>query len=135
MFEEVDRDLVQRVGAAAAEAATPWERFTVSWNAFLDDCVRAPDVRRTLFVDAPAVLGWAEYRELDNRHALGAVAAALKDLMDADLLDRRPVEPLAQILLGVLNEAGLFVADAADPDEVRGEIGATLAWMFERLRK
>jgi hypothetical protein len=50
--------------------------------------------------------------------------------MEAGALLRRPVQPLAQLLLATMGEAGLVIANADDPATTRVEIeAALLAWI------
>jgi AcrR family transcriptional regulator len=132
VFKQVDRELVARV--LDTDIDDPWERFTARWQAFLDACLSDSAVQRIVFVDAPAVLGWAEWRKLDAGYALGAVSAALEEAMSAGLIERRPVEPLAHIILGAMNEAGMMIANAKDAGRARADVEDTLHYVFARLR-
>jgi hypothetical protein len=96
---------------------------------FLDACAD-PSFARITLVDAPAVLGWAEWRRIDEVHALGLIIAGLEGAMDAGVLRRQPLRPLAQLMLGTMGEAGLLVANSDDPATTRGQVeGALLAWL------
>ena len=79
-----------------------------------------------MLVDAPSVLGWREWREIDERHGLGLVIAGLQGAMETGEIARQPVKPLAHLLLGAMGEAGMLIANAADPDAAprRGRAGA-----------
>ncbi len=54
-------------------------------RAFLDACTD-PAVMRIALLDAPAVLGWDEWREIDARYGLGLVSFALQNAMDRGVL-------------------------------------------------
>ena len=71
--------------------------------------------------DAPAVLGWTEVREIDARYGLGLVTVGIENAMDAGLLPRQEVRPLAHLLLGALGEAAFLVANAEDRERARRE--------------
>ena len=60
------------------------------------------------------------------RHGLGLVTALLGELMDAGAIPAQPIEPLAHVLIGALDEAALYVALADDPATARAEAGAVL---------
>jgi hypothetical protein len=66
--------------------------------------------------DAPSVLGWQRWREIDNDFALGNLTSGLQALIDAGLLRPVPAELFAHLLMGAFAEAALMVASAADPD-------------------
>ena len=83
-------------------------------RAFLDACTD-PAVIRISHLDAPAVLGWAEWREIDAQHWLGLVSMALQEAMDAGAAAPPEVQPLAHMLLGAMVEASMLIANAPDP--------------------
>jgi hypothetical protein len=108
------------------------ERLRLGCHAFLDACLR-PDVRRIVLLDAPAVLGAPAWREIDERHGLGLVRVGLEEAMASWAMTRRPVEPLAHLLLGALNEAAMLVATAARPKRARVEVGETVDFLLDSL--
>jgi AcrR family transcriptional regulator len=126
-------ELLATIVARTAGSADPWEALTRGVRAFLDACTD-PAVIRISHLDAPAVLGWAEWREIDAQHWLGLVATALQEAMDAELLRRREVQPLAHMLLGAMVEASMLIADAADPEGARREVEGPLLALLEGLR-
>ena len=54
--------------------------------------------------------------------------------MDAGIIERQPVEPLAHLILGALMEAGMVIARAEDVDGARQEVGASVERLLEGLR-
>ena len=56
-------------------------------RSFLDACTD-PRLARIVLLEAPSVLGWAEWREIDERYGLGLVMAGLQGAMDAGTLRR-----------------------------------------------
>ena len=77
-------------------------------------------------MDAPAVLGYQRWREVSLRHGMGLVQALLLYAMDVGRIRRQPSEPLAHVLIGALDEAALYVAQAADPDTALVEVTVVL---------
>jgi AcrR family transcriptional regulator len=126
-------DLLASIVAQTAGSADAWDALTRGMRAFLDACTD-PAVIRISHLDAPAVLGWAEWREIDAEHWLGLVVAALQEAMDAGLLRRRDVQPLAHMLMGAMVEASMMIANAADPAATRAEVEAPLLALLEGLR-
>jgi hypothetical protein len=99
---------------------------------FLDACTDRA-VARIVLVDAPSVLGWREWREIDERHGLGLVIAGLEGAMETGEIARQPVRPLAHLLLGAMGEAGMLIANASDPDATREEVEPALLALLEGL--
>jgi AcrR family transcriptional regulator len=137
LFRAVHAQLAEEVLAAivgrTAGSADPWDALTRGVRAFLDACTD-PAVIRISHLDAPAVLGWAEWREVDAQHWLGLVTMALQEAMDAGQLPRREVQPLAHMLLGAMVEASMMIANAADPEAARREVEGPLLALLEGLR-
>lgn len=130
---QLAEELLGRIVGRTAGSADEWEALTRGVRAFLDACTD-PAVIRISHLDAPAVLGWAEWREVDAQHWLGVVEMALREAMDAGLLRRRDVRPLAHMLLGAMVEASMLIANASDPRAARREVEAPLLALLEGLR-
>ena len=126
-FEAVEESLAARAAAAARAGDDPWRRLELGVIEYLAACAE-PEVKRIVLQDGPSVLGWEEWHAIDAAHHLRPLAAALAASMRAGLLDRRPPEPLARVLLGALTEAGLAAGDDAE-----GARSAVL-WLLSRLR-
>jgi AcrR family transcriptional regulator len=133
VFEEVERELAEKLGAEALSRQDPWEGLVAALDMFLDVCAE-PEVQRIALLDAPSVLGWEAWREIEARYGLGLIKLAFQNLIDAGMVEPQPVDPLAHAILGTLAEAGLYVARADDVDAARGEMGAVLRRMLEGLR-
>src|SRR4051794_38866309 len=65
VFERVESDLMERIGATMQSADDPYELMVGGMRAFLDAC-EEPAVKQISLTDAPAVLGWEEWRGGDN---------------------------------------------------------------------
>jgi AcrR family transcriptional regulator len=134
VHEQLEAELVETIAAALAEASTedPIEAMKVAVRAFLDSAVDPGRARITL-IEAPSVLGWAEWREIDARYGLGLASAALQGAMEVGRIEARPVEPLAAIFVAALGEAGIRVASAADPAAARAEVQDALEALIDGL--
>jgi AcrR family transcriptional regulator len=113
VFEDLERSLTEEIGAAIESAADPASGMAVGLARFLDLCER-PEVVRLALTDAPAVLGWAEWRGIEARHGLGLIRATLERAAAAGLLTPVPVEVLAHLVLSAMIEAALLIAHADD---------------------
>jgi AcrR family transcriptional regulator len=76
-----------------------------------------PKAHRILIVDAPSVLGWSGWQEMDRRHGYttlveGVLAAQIDGLLPASI----PVQRLAQFLNGAMNQAVLAIG--TEPDAI-----------------
>jgi AcrR family transcriptional regulator len=133
VHERVEEELVARISSVIGEIADPWELMVAGTRSFLDAC-EEPAVKQIALIDAPAVLGWAEWREIDARYGLGLMRAALGGAIDAGLLRPLQLEPLSHLLLAALSEAALMIANARDPATTRSEVESALIELLEGLR-
>lgn len=133
VFEEVERAVVERMMSAAGDLDDPLETLYRGADTFLDVCLD-PTVRRVALIEAPAVLGWERWRELEQTYGLGLAQTALEAAMEAGVIHRQAVQPLAHVLFGALIEAGLILANTADPEAARHEVGQTINRIIDALR-
>jgi len=134
VFAEVDGELVERVRAASASVEGPLERLDAGIAGFLD-AIADPELQRIAFVEAPAALGWAQWRRLDAGRSLQLVVEQLQAAIDAGLIAPRDPVALAHLLLGAMNEAGMFVASSRDPARARRAVGEDLTALLGGLRR
>lgn len=134
VHEQLEQRLVADIGDRIGGIDDPWELIVAGLRAFLDACTD-PAVMRIALLDAPAVLGWAEWREIDARYGLGLVTFALQNAMDRGVLTARPVRPLAHLLIGAMAEAAMVIANADDPRAGRDEVEPPLLALLEGLRE
>jgi len=133
VFAETDRELVEGVAQVAIDEPDPWQRLIAGCDAFLDACVD-PALQRIVFLDAPSVLGWREWHEAgEAASALGVVEFGLRSAVDAGVVAVSNVAVFAHLVLGALNEAGMFIAHSDDPPRARAEVGAAMLELLEGL--
>src|SRR5262249_32287631 len=78
VFEEVESEVTAQGAAAAATQPVPEARVRAALGRFLDLC-QTPEVLRIALTDAPAVLGWQAWREIEARHGLRLIAGMLTE--------------------------------------------------------
>jgi AcrR family transcriptional regulator len=125
VYEQVERELTQRVAATVGEVGSPLGELRAGIAVFLAQC-RSPDVQRIVLIDGPAVLGWERWREVADRYGLGLLEAAVTAAVEAGEIPPLRVDVLAHVLMGAIDEAALLAVE--DPDAT----GAVME-IFERL--
>ncbi len=132
IVEEVAREIAAAIDRKADPVGDPLQALIEGTRAFLDACLD-PAVRRIYLIDAPAVLGWHRWREIDAPHGL----RSLREGVTAVLAERPgqglSVEPVTFLLSGAFNEAALWVAEAKDEKTARREMDRSLVQLMERL--
>jgi len=76
VFEAVEAELQQRVVRRAGRVTDPIEQIIAGNDAFLDAATE-PAIGRITLIEAPAVLGWTLFREIDERYFMGLLMASL----------------------------------------------------------
>jgi AcrR family transcriptional regulator len=132
VHEELEQALVADIAERIGGIDDPWELIVTGVRAFLDACTD-PAIMRISLIDAPAVLGWEEWREIDARYGLGLVSFGLQNAIDRGVLAPRPVRPLAHLLMGAMAEAAMVIANADDPAAAREEVEPPLIALLEGL--
>ena len=126
--DRIDADLA----AATRGATSPVEALRAGCRAWID-LVADPVVRQAMLIDAPAVLGWARWREIDERNTLGTIRAAMGAAAAAGRIDPAHADVFAHILLAAVNEVSLMIARADDPAAAREQARAALDDFLGRL--
>lgn len=136
LFEAVLEAVEERVGlevvSAAAGSADPVDGLRAGCQAWVR-LAGDPVVQRILLVDAPSVLGWQRWRDLEERHALGLLRAALQAVADTGRLAPDLVDVFAHVVLAAMNEIALLVAQAHDPTAEQQAGTAAVDEVLDRL--
>jgi AcrR family transcriptional regulator len=133
VYEQMEHELAERIGAEALKASDPIETMKVGAEMLLDACLE-PEVQRILLLDAPSVLGWERWRKIGAEASLGLIEAAVQAGIDAGRITPQPVKPLAHVLMGALDEAAMLVARAEDPAATKIEVAATIDTLLGALQ-
>ena len=129
--EEELSDSIQRV-LAGQPGAGPMELLHAGVAGFLDHCTD-PAFGRIALVEAPAVIGWIEWRAVDERHGLRLIMSGLQAAMATGAIPEQPVKPLAHLLLAAIAEAGMIVAAASERREARAQVEPALKALIDGL--
>jgi AcrR family transcriptional regulator len=131
--EAIEVEILQRVGAATRDIKDPWSKLVSGISAMLEICCE-PDIRRIVLVDAPNVIGGAEWREIEIKYGYGAMCEALAGLQAAGAIRPLPVSILAPMLLGALIEAANSIATAQDRVAALAAASEAISVLLEALR-
>jgi AcrR family transcriptional regulator len=132
VLEQLDAELTAEVAQAVADVPDTAGQMVVALRVFLDLCQR-PEVVRISLTDAPSVLGWDTWREIEAQHALGLIKDMIENGVAAGMITPQPVEVLAQLVLSVTIEAALMVVHAKDQAATRQAVEPALITMLSGL--
>ena len=132
VFEAVEAEVMARIDAAVATSglADVIDLMKLGADTWLDAC-SDPAISRIILVDAPSVLGWERWREIGLRYGMGMVQGLLTHAMSIGRIAEQPVEPLAHVFIGALDEATLYAVRHADREVALTEVRAVLRAMIE----
>jgi AcrR family transcriptional regulator len=134
VMEEAAGEVARRLTADQSQLdGSPLEQISDGVSAFLDVCVGG-DFQRIVLIDGPRVLGEQAWDQLVERYGRALLEEWLTRAITAGDMDPVPVRPLARLLIAMLTEASLAIADAADPAATRQELGVTLTRLLDGLR-
>ena len=132
VVEQIEREVTAEVSDALASTNDPVVALGAALNVFLDACLR-PEIRQISLADAPAVLGWSAWREIEAEYGLGLLTDALTRFSETGLLVPQPVRTLAQLVLSAVMEAAHIIAAAEDPAAARDDVQQVLGVWFAAL--
>jgi AcrR family transcriptional regulator len=115
VFEAIEEEVASATVAASRAAGDPAASLRAGCKVFLQ-MARIDRVRQIALIDAPSVLGWRRWREIEERHGFGMLKEGLRAATNAKGRKKEPVEELAHMLLASIIEAALLVTRADDPE-------------------
>ena len=123
VLDQVEAEIAERVAGAVAgfDPADTTGMLLAGSDAWLD-ASSEPDLQRIVLLDGPSVLGWDRWREICLRHTVGLIAALLQDGIDRGSLSPQPVQALTHVLVGAVDEAALYIAQAQDGAAARADM-------------
>ena len=131
VMEEVGARISGPVAEAMRDAPDPVAALRagcLAWIRLAGD----PVVQQIMLIDAPAVLGWQRWRELDE-NSLGEIRAAVTYAAEEGSIERRHVDTFAHIVLAAANEVALMIARADDPAAALSAAESPVAEFLDRL--
>ena len=134
VLDQVEAEIAERVAGAVAgfDPADTTGMLLAGADAWLD-ASSEPDLQRIVLLDGPSVLGWDRWREICLRHTVGLIAALLQDGIDRGSLPPQPVQALTHVLVGAVDEAALYIAQADDGAMARADMDLVLRRLTHAL--
>src|SRR5687767_981128 len=136
LFDAVCQQLHAETAAALLQAAEaqpdPVDGLIAGCLVFIDEVAR-PEARRILLIEAPSVLGWERWNEIDRAHGFGLLVEGVREAVEAGAMAGDP-EVLAHLLNGGLNQAVVWAAQSGDPAGI-ARVKAGFVQLMESLRR
>ncbi len=132
VYEDAERRLAARLAHAVRDERRPLEAIRTGCREFLDACLE-PEHRRLLLVEAPAALGWEQWRAIDAEFGLGMLRAGVDAAMAAGELPALDADATARLLLAALMEGALLLGASTDPRRTLEHVMAVLDALLDGL--
>jgi AcrR family transcriptional regulator len=93
----------------------------------------APEIRRILLIDGPAVVGWRRWREIDDQY-FGAGARQANAALLGEGASPAEIDALTHLIMGAVMEAAMVCATADDVEDSARSLTAALRRILKGLR-
>ncbi|OBG18809.1 transposase [Mycobacterium sp. 852002-51057_SCH5723018] len=131
VYEAEQRSIARAVNVAAGKEDNSWKAFLAGCQAFFDAATDSGF--QQILIDAPAVLGWKDMRDIEDRHLMAMIKQGLSQAMDGGHIKRRRVDPLAHQVHGAMCEAAMVIARSDDPEHEAHEAMSALTELLNGL--
>lgn len=134
VFEDALAEIANRVNKAEKSTCSTWDNLIACTHEFFAACLDS-DLQRIVLIDAPAVLGWDVWRQVDQAKTLDILRSHLKQLLDSKAIHPIPIEPLTHFISGAVNESVLWISGASDPKKTFDESWPAFEAILNTLKK
>lgn len=134
VLDTVQKEAAERVETQAAKSGDVWEQLILGCRAFITAAVE-PKNKRIMLLDGPAVLGWEEWRRMDEQNSMRLLREQLQFMQQQGELKQVAIDALTHMLSGAMNEAALWIAQAAEEHQAYEESMIVISLLLEGLRR
>jgi AcrR family transcriptional regulator len=132
VFLEIEAELVTRFPLEEFATGDPLGALRTGVGRFLALSLES-EVQQIALIDAPSVLGWARWQEIEAQHGLGLIQAGLDAAVAAGQIKPLPTAELANAVLGSLTESALAVARAKNRKAAQARAETVLVALLDGL--
>ena len=131
VFEKVEGEASRTIQHSLKGHQDPWDKAIAGLRQFLV-VVQQPAYRRIVILEGPAVLGYARFREQEERSAYTHVYDIVDSVLEAGAweLDEPMIETFARIFFGAMSSAGEAVSTADDPETAAARVEAAITFIL-----
>jgi AcrR family transcriptional regulator len=135
VFGKVEEAASRRIHEALKGEKSPWDKATVGLRAFLD-VVQQPAYRRIVVQEGPAVLGYARFREREEKSTFGLVQEIVRSVLGAGAweIDDDMIETYSRIFFGAMSSAGESVSSSDDPRLAGARVETAIGFILAGIR-
>ena len=133
VFDEVGQEYIAALRAdILAVEGDAWQRLMTGVEGFLDRMLD-PSVRRIMYIDGPAVLGWSS-SERRREPGFALLRDLIAPLMTAGLIKRLPLDALVRQLWALFFQAAMDIAQTEEGSPALHDQQVVLRHILNGLR-
>jgi AcrR family transcriptional regulator len=131
VFERVETEAARQIQDSLKGTRDPWDKAIGGLRSFLG-VVREPTYRRVVIQEGPAVLGYARFREQQERSTFAIVVEIVRSVLTAGdwELDEDMLQTFARIFFGAMSSAGESVSSADDPGAAAARVETAISFIL-----
>ena len=122
-----------KIEARAKTQRKVWDRLTEGIDAYLDACLE-PAYGRIVIQEAPAVLGNARYREIEDAYPMALLSGTLTALKRQGELDFEDIDLLSRMVDAMICKVALLLPEAENPRKLRARGQKIIASLLDGFR-
>lgn len=134
VLEAVQQEVAERVEQEASGSEDVWEQLRLGCLAFVTAAVE-PRNKRIMLIDGPAVLGWEEWRSMDEIHSMRLLRGQLELMKQEGYLKPVSIDAMTHFLSGALNEIALWNAQASKDQSSMEETTTVISLFLEGFKR
>ncbi|SMP65970.1 TetR/AcrR family transcriptional regulator [Anoxynatronum buryatiense] len=134
VVEELQNKVAKEVEKKAILQKDPWQALISGSMAFIQTMLN-DEYRRILIVDAPTVLGWSMWEEIDDEHSEKHLKEHLTYMVEMGELKDVSIDGLTSILSGSMNEAVMWIGKSKDVETATHEAEVIIEHILRAFKK
>lgn len=134
VLEAVQSEVAQRIETEAAGSEDLWEQLLLGCRAFVSAAVEIPN-KRIMLIDGPAVLGWEQWRMMDERNSMRLLHGQLQLMQEQGYFRDVSIDALTHTLSGALNESALWIAQTSHSERSLDETMTVISLLLNGFKQ
>ena len=134
VVETLQKNVADGVEKAAMQESDPWQALISGSMAFIRTMLQ-DEYRRILIVDAPTVLGWSTWEDIDDENSEKHLKDHLLSMYEMGELIDVSVDALSSILSGAMNEAVMWIGKRNDIEIALNEASLIIEHILKSFKR
>lgn len=116
VLKKVQQEVAENVEKKALDFSDVWEQLIGGCTGFVDAAILEEN-KRILLIEAPNIIGWDEWRKIDNENSVSHLEEHLIVLQNQKKLVDLEISVICHMISGALNELALYFSQKKEVDK------------------